>query len=237
MKADLHIHTKFSPDAISSPKDVVDSALEKRIDCICITDHGETKGAIAAIRYGFDKNILIVPGIEILTKSGDILGINIKKVIPNGLSAVETIRAIRKQGGIAVVAHPFDRPFMGFSGGKEVIKAVKPDAVEVFNASVIFRSSNRKALNFSKENNFCFTAGSDAHRKDFVGRGYIDIPCDISSEKDLVNAILERSAKARGRHLSIIEIVKNGSNASVGGMVEYCRFKRKNGGLETCFKK
>ena len=238
MKADIHIHTKFSSDAVSSPEEIVDSAIEKGVGCICITDHGQIKGAIAAMKYGYDKNILIVPGIEILSKSGDILGVGVKKIIPNGLSAEETIKGIRKQGGIAIVPHPFDRPFMGFSGGKKIIKAVNPDAVEVFNASVIFRSSNRKALNFVRENNFCFTAGSDAHRKDYVGRGYIDIPSSIKSEKDLVNAIFAKNAKPKGRHLSIIEILKNGSNANVREMVRYCRFRRKYKGAnhEMCLK-
>ena len=74
MKIDLHIHTKFSWDGFSSPREVVDAAIQKGIDCICITDHNEIKGAIEAMKYGFDKNILVLPGIEILSLDGDILG-------------------------------------------------------------------------------------------------------------------------------------------------------------------
>ena len=65
---------------------MVKTAIEKKIDCICVTDHGEIRGAIKAMKLAYDKNILVIPGIEILSASGDILGINVRKKIPNGLS-------------------------------------------------------------------------------------------------------------------------------------------------------
>ena len=59
MKIDLHIHTKFSWDGFSTPKEVVDAAVEKGIDCICIADHNQIDGASQAMKYAFDKNILV----------------------------------------------------------------------------------------------------------------------------------------------------------------------------------
>lgn len=232
MKADLHIHTKYSYDSNTSPKEIVIAAIEKGINCICITDHGEIKGAIEAMKFGFDKDILVVPGIEILTTSGDILGINIKKIIPDGLSAVETIKEIKKQGGIAVVPHPFSRFLMGFWGGEEKLRAIHSDAIETFNASITFNSSNRKAFDFSLKNNLPFTAGSDAHRKEFVGRGYVEISENILSEKDLMDAIMGKKVKTGGKHLSPLEILKNSFNANVKKMISYYRFRRMNGKKE-----
>lgn len=172
MKADLHIHTSYSFDAICSPKEVVKTALLKGINCISITDHGEIKGAIEALRVGFDQDILVIPGIEIKSKLGDILGINVKKIIPNGLSPKETIKEIRKQGGMAVIPHPFGWPIRSFLGKeKDILLA---DAIEVFNAT-LFNFSNKKALKFSQKYNLPFTAGSDAHSPDFLGRVYIEI--------------------------------------------------------------
>ena len=227
IKADLHVHTNFSYDGVSSPKEIVKSAIAKGIRCICVTDHGEIKGAIEAMKFGYDRDILIVPGIEILSKSGDILGINIRKKIPNKLSAKETIKEIRKQGGIAAIPHPFNKPLMGFWGGAEKMRLVSPDAIETFNASVFFSSSNKKALNFSKENNFCFTAGSDAHRKDFVGRGYIKISDNVFSEKDLVAAIMKKNIATGGERLTFWELLKNVSSANVKSMIVYCANKKK----------
>jgi len=208
MKADLHIHTNFS-DGVSSPQEVVRAAIEKNIDCICITDHREIKGAIEAMRFGFDKNILVLPGIEIATKLGDILGINIKEIIPDGLSVKETIEEIRKQGGIAVIAHPFSWPLHRFRGGKEDFLAA--DAIEIFNASLL-NIFNKKAFNFSQEYNLPFTAGSDAHRAEFVGRAYIEVPQNILTEKELLTTICEKKIKVKGKNLNIREIPRNGLN-------------------------
>ena len=211
MKADLHIHTSFSYDAISSPQEIVDFAIEKGIDCVCITDHGEIKGAIEAMKYGFDKNILVVPGIEISANAGHVIGINVKEKIPNGLSAEEAIKKIRKQGGIAIIPHPFRPLFMGFSGGVKRLKNLRPDAIEGFNASDIFMPANIRAHNFSIQNNFPFTAGSDAHKKDFVGRGFIKFSQNIKSEKDLVDMIMDKKGEIEGHNLNFWELMTNSS--------------------------
>lgn len=89
MKCDLHIHTSHSYDSNSPPKEMVRAA---GIDCLAITDHGEVKGSAEAQQFAFSLPILIIPGIEVKSKEGDILGLNVKKIIPNGLSAKETIK-------------------------------------------------------------------------------------------------------------------------------------------------
>lgn len=207
MKADLHVHTTFS-DGFSSPQEVVKAAIEKNISCLCITDHHEIKGAIEAMRFGFDKDILIIPGIEVTTKLGHILGINVKKVIPSGLSPEETIKEIRRQGGIAVIAHPFDWPIEDFVGGGKKIRNISPDGVEVFNASVLVKSSNKKAFDFARENNFSFTAGSDAHRAEYIGRGYLEFPDNVQSAEDLLKKIKNRTVEPKGIPLSVWELLK-----------------------------
>lgn len=205
MKADLHIHSNFS-DGISSPQEIVKAAIEKGIDCICITDHQEIRGAIEAMRFGFDKDILVIPGIEITTKSGDVLGINVKKIIPNGLSMKETIKEIRRQGGIAAIPHFFAWPLNNFRGKKEDFLAV--DAIEIFSAS-LFNFLNEKAFNLSRKYNLPFTAGSDAHRADFVGKGFLETSKDIFSEKDLIKEIMENRVEAKGKVLRPWEMAKN----------------------------
>ncbi len=208
MKADLHIHTNYSIDGMSSPKEIIDSAIKKDIKCICITDHGSVEGAIEAMKIAFSKDILVIPGIEVFSKSGDILGINVKKIIPDNLSAEETIERIRRQNGLAVIPHPFGWSFMGFSGGRNKIQELRPDAFEVFNSSIGWTKGNKRALEFSKTD-IPFTAGSDAHRADFVGRGYMKILDPVFSEKDVVQSILEKRIKVGGTQLNIIEVAKN----------------------------
>lgn len=214
MKADLHIHTNFS-DGAASPKEIVKAALEKNIDCICITDHGTIEGAIEAIRFGFDKNILVVPGIEITTKSGDILGINIKRKItcnPSLPSLKEAVEEIRKQEGLAIIAHPFDWMVTKFKGSNEELLIA--DAIEAFNARVL-SSFNKKAFDFSQKYNLPFSAGSDAHRACFVGRAYLEIPKNIFSEKDLLEQIKEKRVEIKGKGLRPWEMMINTSMKGV----------------------
>jgi len=227
VKADLHIHTSFSFDAISSPKDIIRAALDRRLECICITDHNEIKGAVEGMKFAFDKNILVIPGIEVVSTSGDVLGINIKKIIPDGLSVEETIKEIRKQGGIAVIPHPFNLPLGGFWGGEEKLRNVKADCIEVFNASVFTKWANTRALNFSAKHKLSFSGGSDAHRADFVGRGYVEIAEKILSEKDLIEKLLQKKGKPGGSRLSFWELLKNGKGLDVGKTFDYYVFKFK----------
>lgn len=228
MKADLHVHTNFSYDGLSSPKEIVEAAIKKNIDCICITDHEEIKGAVEAMKFGFDKDILVIPGIEILTTSGDLLGINVKKIIPSGLPVEQTVKEIRKQGGIAVIPHPFDKPMTGFWGGEKKLRTIDIDGIEVFNGSVILKRSNQKALNFCQRMNLSFTAGSDAHKAGFVGRGYIEFPKDVRSVKGLIEEIINKKGEVRGRALSFWEVLKNITSADAKKTIGYCRLRLKN---------
>lgn len=202
MKADLHVHTDYSFDGLSSFSEVVDEAVKKGLDCICITDHNQIEGALRAREYA--KDILIIPGIEILPLSGDILGINVDKIIPDGLSARETVRRIKESGDLAVIPHPFDWPIENFVG--DVLVA---EALEVFNSSVVVKKSNNKALAFTKKNNLLITAGSDAHLAEFVGRGYLETSEDFDSAEELIKKIRKGKVKAKGAPMSIWEILRN----------------------------
>ena len=226
MKADLHIHTYYSFDGFSSPKEIVKTAISKGINCIAITDHNEIKGAIEAMRFAFDKDILVIPGIEILSEAGDILGLNVKEIIPDGLSAEKTIEEIKKRGGIAVIPHPFDWPLENFFLKKNGIKNLNIDAIEVFNASVFFKSSNKKAFDFAREYDLAFSAGSDAHQAKFVGRGYLEFKKKINSEIELIEEIKNKKAKVGGKALGFWEVAGN-SSVSFRRAIRFYNFKRK----------
>ncbi len=216
MKADLHIHTTYS-DGLSSPKEVVEAAIDKGIDIICITDHNEVKGASEAMKFAFDKNILIIPGIEVSTKEGHILGINVKKKIPKYLPAEKAIKEIKKQGGLSIIAHPFEKLF-SFSERIKTIKSLSPDGIEVFNASLFWKRANKKALEYAQENNFIFTAGSDAHSAEYVGRGYLEFKEKICSIDDFLEVIKNRKGEVKGKPLNFFEIIKMNMNYQISNI-------------------
>ncbi|MBZ9578512.1 PHP domain-containing protein [Patescibacteria group bacterium] len=206
MKADLHMHTNFSYDGLPFPEEVVNAAISKKIDCICICDHGEIKGAIEALRFAKGKPILVIPGIESRAKEGEVLGLGIQKEIPDGLSVRETIKRIIDQGGLAAIAHPFDY-FLGF---KEIEKykdffQEKGVAIEVFNASLFFNFCNIEALEFAEKFNLPFTAGSDAHSVDFIGKAYLEIPKENLSASEVLEEIRKRNVKVGFEGISFWE--------------------------------
>ena len=195
MKTDLHIHTSYSYDSTASPKKMVDAALRKGINCMAITDHNEVKGSLEAAEYAKERPILIIPGIEIKSREGDILGLNIKRIIPSGLSAKETIEKIKEEGGLAIIPHPFGW-ICSFKGDlMSLLKEI--DGIEVLNAS-IFGPGNKKALNLSEKYNLPFTAGSDAHESNMVGKVYLEIPGDNLSIEEILNQIKNKNVKAGG---------------------------------------
>jgi predicted metal-dependent phosphoesterase TrpH len=202
MKCDFHIHTFYSFDSNALPKEIVDEAIEKGIDCLAITDHGEIKGALEAIDYSKGKPILIIPGIEVKSKEGDILGLNVKEKIPDGLSAKETIERIKELGGFVIIPHPFGL-LCKFKGNlRELIGKI--DAIEILNAS-IFGNGNEIAKEFAKENNLPFTAGTDSHFPNFIGKCYLEIQGENLSIEEIFERIKKKEGKVIGKEANFFE--------------------------------
>ena len=202
MKCDLHIHSNYSYDSGALVKDIVDTAIKRGMDCIAITDHKEVKGALEAVEYAKNKPILIIPGIEVKTKSGDVLGLNVKEKIEDGLSVRETMKKIRESGGIAVLPHAFS----WLCGLRENVEGLVGgiDGLEVLNASV-FGNGNKKAFFFSQKHDLPFTCGSDAHFTNFIGKAYLEIPGRNLSIEEVISAIKNKSGKICGRKAKTFE--------------------------------
>lgn len=207
MKADFHVHTCFSADGLPSPKEVVDFAISKGLGCVAICDHKTIKGALEAAAYASSKPILVIVGIEIKSKEGEILGFNVKKEIRDGFSARETIEKIIGQGGMAAIAHPFDY-FSWFSKIENFIDFFKQKnvAIEAFNASLLFNFSNFQAQQFAEKFNLPFVAGSDAHSLDFIGKAYLEIE-EKKSVKEILELIKQKKAKIGFEKIAFLERV------------------------------
>jgi predicted metal-dependent phosphoesterase TrpH len=207
IKCDLHIHSKYSFDALAKPKDIADIAIKRGIQCAAIADHGNIRGALEAQKYVQEKNlpILIIISEEVKTKSGDILAYNVKESIPEHLPVGETIKLIHQQGGLAVIAHPFGS-WCGFKDDlKKYIGLL--DGIEVSNASVFW--GNKKAQNFAQEYGLAFTAGSDAHfTNQFIAKAWLELPLDYSpslTADDVIAAIKQKRGQLGGRAANFFE--------------------------------
>jgi len=198
MKCDFHVHTRYSYDSISLPEQIVKVALKKGIDCLAITDHCEVKG-VAEVKSHAKGSILVIPGIEIKSRQGDILGLNVREVIPDGLSAKDTIGEIKRVGGMAIIAHPFAWPY-AFKGSLEDLIG-DMDGIEVFN-SALLPSANKRAKELVKKHSLPFTAGSDAHFPESVGNAYLEIPGENLSLGQVLEAIRQRRGRVVGEEVS-----------------------------------
>src|SRR5207247_782616 len=162
---DLHCHTSASFDSLSRPEAVVRAAAARGLTHLAITDHERIDGALAA-RAAAPPELAVIIGEEIRTAGGDMIGLFLDEAIPAGLSASETARRIREQGGLVGLPHPFDR-FRSSTGRRssaadldELVGLI--DYVEVFNARLIGRG-NQRAAEFAAARGLPGAAVSDAH--------------------------------------------------------------------------
>ncbi|MFC1686160.1 PHP domain-containing protein [Nanoarchaeota archaeon] len=64
MRIDLHTHTHYS-DGTANPKHVVKTALERKVKYLAITDHNTVAGVKEAKNAAKNKDLILIPGIEI----------------------------------------------------------------------------------------------------------------------------------------------------------------------------
>ena len=97
MKVDLHLHdNKYSSDSHVSIAEIVEEARRKGLDGIALTNHEsvEVKEEIEELvkKYNFP----IFPGVEYLTKDGDIVAFGIDKLPEEQMTAQEFIDSVTK---------------------------------------------------------------------------------------------------------------------------------------------
>jgi len=188
MKCDLHIHSFYSfNDGVNSPEDIIKQAIKIGLDSIAITDHDTMNGFFKARNYAKKLDFDLVPGMEISSREGHILGLFIEEEIPKNISAKETIEMIHRQGGLAIAAHPYDILRKGIG---DLVKKLKFDAIEVMNGRNYL--ANGKARKVAEELNTAVTGGSDAHIIDEIGN------CYTLYKNDLYNEIKNRETRAEG---------------------------------------
>ena len=195
IKADLHIHSYYSKDSIITPKDLVSCAKRRGLDAVAVTDHNRVDGALKMAK---ETDFLIIPGVEISSLHGHIIGLNLREPVDRGLSADETVDRIHDLGGLAIACHPFAR--LKGSVGKHVTGRF--DAVEAINASAFpFGSSTRKAHQLAERLQLPKTAGTDAHYGPVIGKAYTTIEAEPNPES-IAMAIAKGKCEVAGKSIS-----------------------------------
>jgi predicted metal-dependent phosphoesterase TrpH len=171
---DLHMHTTWSHDCSIEVDDLIDHAEAEGLGAIAVTDHNVFGGALEAVERARGRELVVIPGEEVKTDGqGEVIGLFLTEEIPRGLSFAETIDAIRSQGGLVYVPHPFDRLHAIPDPATLHRHLAEIDVFEVYNARLLFETYNVEAERFARKYNLTAGAGSDAHVLQGVGTGAV----------------------------------------------------------------
>ena len=195
IKLDLHVHTLHSPDSRLSPEELARACAENGLAGVAVTDHDRFRGALEFAEALPD--LLIIPGEEVRSREGEIIGLFLHEEIPPGLSAEETLQEIRRQGGLACIPHPFDYVKLHRLTARRLLELREGiDCLEAVNAKPRWWGANRAAGDFARRHSFPVTAGSDAHRAGEVGRAWVEME-EFSGPDEFLSNLREASIHGR----------------------------------------
>jgi predicted metal-dependent phosphoesterase TrpH len=177
---DPHVHSAGSYDCSTPVEAVLAAADRAGLDAVAITDHDAVSEALRARELAPDYGVLAVPGVEVSTADGHLLGLGVESVPPPGRPLAETAGAIRAAGGVAIVPHPFHRT----RHGARASAIGNVDLVETYNAHTIAGLRNRQAGRFARRRGYPATGGSDAHDPALVGRAFTEVLVDTDGDGD-----------------------------------------------------
>ncbi len=200
-EADLHIHTTHSRDGYVEPRELVDAAVRLGLFAVAVTDHNTTAAVREVRKLASGRDLLVVPGVEVSSADGHILGLGLSEAVPRDLSAGETLRRIEDQGGLAVAAHP-GRMYSGLH--PEDVAPTGFRTVEVANGHSSV-GLNREARRLAEAMGAGVTGGSDAHLPHEVGSCRTVFPTAPADVEGVLEAIRARETTAVGEGLTQVE--------------------------------
>ena len=169
---DLHMHTSASHDCRVPADVLLDHAEAEGLGAVAITDHNVFSGALEAVRLARGRGLIVIPGEEVKTDNqGEVIGLFLDEEIPRGMTFGDTIAAIKAQGGLVYLPHPFDRMHAIPDPVTLHRHLAAIDVFEVYNARLLFETYNDEALRFARKYNLTMGAGSDAHVLQGLGTG------------------------------------------------------------------
>jgi predicted metal-dependent phosphoesterase TrpH len=199
--ADLHMHTDHSHDCSVPVAELLDYAEGQGLGAIGITDHNVFTGAQEALELSRRRKLTVIPGEEIKTEKGEVIGLFLEEAIERGLPMADTIAAIREQGGVVYLPHPFDRLHTIPDAPTLHRHLPEIDVFEVYNARLLFEGFNDEALRFARKYNLTMGAGSDAHVLQGVGTGLVRMRAFENAAEFLISL---RSAEIVRRPKSLV---------------------------------
>ncbi|MBK5096899.1 MAG: PHP domain-containing protein [Gemmatimonadetes bacterium] len=201
LRIDLHSHTCYSPDARTTPAQLIERAAEIGIDRVAVTDHGEIEGALRA--QALDPERIIV-GEEVRCRCRtELIGLFLTDRIPEGLPIESVVERIRDQGGLVYAPHPWAYLVRPGLHARRAIQSA--DIVEVFNSRAFWGRWNRLAAQSAAEFDRVAASSSDAHFPHEIGRAWTAVPA-FGGPEELLQALRGAEIVARRSASPVVHI-------------------------------
>ncbi|HWO76921.1 MAG TPA: PHP domain-containing protein [Bacillus sp. (in: firmicutes)] len=187
IRVELHTHTRYSQDSLLNKWFYLLMLKMKKINVIGITDHNEINGALEFKKFLERFDIKVIVGEEIFSSKGEIIGLFLTKKIDEGKSPRETMKEIKKQGGLVYIPHPYDeKRYKTVLPEEEIEKNLDLiDIIEMHNGRNIKQCFSDYQLNIANKFNKTKSVGSDAHTFFELGRNY-NIIESFSNQKEFL---------------------------------------------------
>jgi predicted metal-dependent phosphoesterase TrpH len=209
IEVDLHMHTDHSGDCATPVDVLLQTARDRGLGAIAITDHNEVSGALEARKIAEQMDdIKVIVAEEVKTaEQGEVIGLFLEEKIPKGLTMAETIAEIRAQGGLVYVPHPFDR-FHSVPDYEHLLDMVEEiDLLEVFNPRVAVTSFNQEAVRFAAKYRIVPAAGSDSHVAQGLGSVRQRIH-DFDGPAEFLEAMRDADITRKHKNLVYVQTLK-----------------------------
>jgi predicted metal-dependent phosphoesterase TrpH/glycosyltransferase involved in cell wall biosynthesis len=203
---DLHMHTDHSHDCATPVDRLLETAIERGLGAIAVTDHNEISGALEARDRANGIKVIVAEEVK-TADQGEVIGLFIEEKIQRGLSLEETIAEIRRQGGLVYVPHPFDR-MHSVPDYEHLLRVIEDiDAIEVFNPRVAMKSFNEEAARFAAKYRIVAGAGSDSHVPQGLGSVKIAMR-DFDGPEEFIESLRDADIVRRRQSLLYVQALK-----------------------------
>jgi predicted metal-dependent phosphoesterase TrpH len=205
---DLHMHTDHSKDCATPVETLLETAAERGLGAIAITDHNEVSGALAAQEIADGYGVKVIVAEEVKTaEQGEVIGLFVKERIDRGMTMADTIAEIRRQGGLVYVPHPFDR-LHSVPDYEHLLDMVEEiDILEVFNPRVALTAFNEEAERVAAKYRIVPGAGSDSHVAQGLGSVKIRVH-DFEGPEEFLQAMRDADIVRKHKNLVYVQALK-----------------------------
>ena len=191
LKLDLHIHSEHSPDGCMSLPEIMERCKAAGLNGCAVCNHDRVLTETCR-----SDDFLLIPGIEVSTRFGHLLGLFVSQPIETK-DFYEAVECIHAQGGIAVLAHPFEH-HTDSARIEPIVHLL--DGVEVWNSRAERKIANANALaeEFAQKHALRRFAGSDAHVSREIGNATIAVHADAFTLDAVKAALLQNDVTIHG---------------------------------------